>query len=64
MPVSNKYLLRELALKGQKYGAGYSRILNKLAPENLDLLSTGGSLTHRGLTTAISNQTITLKDLS
>ena len=49
IPLTNKYLFRELAQKGPKYGLGFSRILNKLHPEQIEALHAGGFLSHRGL---------------
>ena len=49
IPLTNKYLFRELAQKGPKYGLGFSRILNKLHPEQLEALHAGGFLSHRSL---------------
>eukprot|EP00347_Sterkiella_histriomuscorum_P002075 403369571 len=67
IPLTNKYLFRELAQKGPKYGLGFSRILTKLQPEQLETLQNqhqlhhqhqhvAGFLSHRGLTSSQSRQ--------
>ncbi|CDW84154.1 UNKNOWN [Stylonychia lemnae] len=55
VPLTNKYLFRELAQKGRKYGLGFSRILNKIQPNQIEEIQVG-FMTHRGLVGSLSRQ--------